>query len=117
MRLEPQIESAEGQRILAEFTASYDEFATAAAEAVRLSRQETIDGVEERDGSRTLYTGTVLEVLEGLDVFHDQLEDVIAEQAQRAGRGGRRHGGVGQAPAADRARRGAAVRRCRWRSS
>ncbi len=49
--------------------------------AVELSRQETIDGVEERDGSRTLYTGTVLKELEGLDVIHDEIEGVIEAQA------------------------------------
>ncbi len=49
--------------------------------AIELSRQETVDGVEERDGSRNLYTGKVIEQLEGLDVVHDELEEVIAEQA------------------------------------
>jgi methyl-accepting chemotaxis protein len=80
--LGPDIESEAGKKTLAEFAAAYNEFETSAKQAVELSRQETVDGVEERVGSRELYTGTVLPALEGLDVFHDELEGVIAGQAE-----------------------------------
>jgi methyl-accepting chemotaxis protein len=76
-----EIESPAGKKTLAEFTAAFTAWQESALEAVELSRQETVDGVEERDSSRTLYTGTVLEKLEGLDVLHDELEGVIAGQA------------------------------------
>ena len=79
--LEPELESADAKATLAEFTAAYGEYRSAAAEALELSRQETVDGVEERDGSRTLYLDTVRPALEGLDVFHDALEEDISAQA------------------------------------
>jgi len=44
-------------------------FETSSAKALELSRQETIDGVEERDGSRGVYTKQVAPVLENLDTF------------------------------------------------
>ena len=47
----------------------------APTKAIELSRQETVDGVEERDGSRTVYTDEVAKVFERLDVFHDKLEE------------------------------------------
>ena len=56
----------------------YEKFAAAADKAIELSRQETVDAVEERDGSRTTYLEEVLPALEGLDVVHDELEDAIA---------------------------------------
>ena len=111
------IESGEGKETFAEFAAAYKRFETSALKAVELSRQETVDGVEERDGSRTLYTGTVLKELEGLDVIHDEIEDVIDGPGARAGRGRRRHRGVGQAPAPDRRRDRAAGRGRPRRSS
>jgi methyl-accepting chemotaxis protein len=86
--LEPQIESEDGKKTLAEFTSRYEAFVAAADKAVKLSRQETIDGVEERDGSRTAYTEEVVPVLENLDVFHDKIETVIAEQAAEQAKAG-----------------------------
>ena len=79
--LEPQIESEEGQETLAEFTFRYEAFIAAADKAVKLSRQETIDGVEERVGSRTAYAEEVRPVLERLDVFHDKIEETVSRQA------------------------------------
>ena len=110
VELEPLVESEAGKETLAEFSAAYERYHASAAKAVELSRQETVDGVEERDGSRTLYTGTVLKELEGLDVIHDEIEGLIAKQAARAGRGGRGHRELGQARAPDRRRAGAARR-------
>src|SRR5215213_56798 len=79
--LEPKLDSPEAKRALAGFTASYNKFADLADKAVELSRQETVDGVEERDGSRTVYTEQVRPALEGLDVQHDKLEGMLDEQA------------------------------------
>jgi methyl-accepting chemotaxis protein len=79
--VEPEIESDAGQRTLAEFTAAYEQFIAAADEAIELSREETVDGVEERVGSRTVNLEEVQPAIEGLDVVHDELEDMIAEQA------------------------------------
>jgi len=79
--LEPKLESAAAKATLAEFNAAYEKFVTASAKAVKLSRQETVDAVEERDGSRTTYLEEVRPVFEGLDVVHDELEGDIAEQA------------------------------------
>jgi methyl-accepting chemotaxis protein len=79
--LEPQLGTEAGKAKLAEFAAAYDKVRAASAKAVEQSRQETVDAVEERDGSRTTYLEDVLPALEGLDVIHDELEDVIAGQA------------------------------------
>jgi methyl-accepting chemotaxis protein len=79
--LEPELETEAGKAVFADFKAEYDKFAAAAEKAVELSRQETVDGVEERNGSRTQYIDVVRPVLEGLDGFHDQLEEAIAGQA------------------------------------
>ena len=108
--IEPKLESERAKATMAEFTGAYEEFVAASGEAVKLSRQETVDGVEERDGSRNTYTDEVRPVLEGLDGVHDRLEDEIAEQAAAPGRRGRRHGCRRQAHRPDRRHRGAADR-------
>jgi methyl-accepting chemotaxis protein len=79
--LAPELESDEGKATLEKFTAAYDSVKAETAKAIELSRQETVDGVEERVGSRTQYTENVKPAIEGLDVFHDELEDAIAAQA------------------------------------
>ena len=79
--LAPRVEGAAGHATLARFERSLREFQTAAGKALELSRQETVDGVEERVGSRTTYTHEVVPVFEGLDRVHDQLEGVITAQA------------------------------------
>src|SRR5918996_464330 len=53
---------------------------SAAASALELSRQETVDEVGARVGSRTAYAEKVRPVVESLDVVHDELEHVIAGQ-------------------------------------
>jgi methyl-accepting chemotaxis protein len=80
--LEPDLQTEAGKAAFAEFTAAYGKVRAASAKAVKLSRQETIDEVEERDGSRTVYAEEVRPVLEGLDVVHDELEGVIAGEAE-----------------------------------
>ncbi len=79
--LEPKLESPEAKRTLAEFETRYRRFVALADKAVELSRQETVDGVEERDASRTVYLEQVLPTLEGLDVIHDKLEGMLEAQA------------------------------------
>jgi methyl-accepting chemotaxis protein len=78
--LEPKLESAKAKQTLATFEGDYRRFAAAVDKAVELSRQETIDE-DQRDASRTTYTEEILPILEGLDGIHDQLEDMIDEQA------------------------------------
>jgi methyl-accepting chemotaxis protein len=79
--LEPELETEAGKTAFAQFEGEYAKFAAAAAKAIEISRQETVDGVEERDGSRNHYAEKVRPVLEGLDGIHDQLEEAIAKQA------------------------------------
>jgi methyl-accepting chemotaxis protein len=79
--LGPRLEGDAARATFAEFEQAYGDFVAASAKAVKLSRQETVDGVGERAGSRTVYTEEVLPVFEGLDVFHDELEDAIGKQA------------------------------------
>jgi methyl-accepting chemotaxis protein len=86
--LEPKLASPEAKKTLADFEASYRKFATLSDKAVELSRQETIDGVEDRVGSRTVYLEQVRPVFETLDVFHDKLEGLIDEQAAAQARDG-----------------------------
>jgi methyl-accepting chemotaxis protein len=80
-RLRPSVEGAAGQRTFQKFATAFDRFEQRVDKAVKLSRQETVDQVEERDASRSAYTEEVLPVFEGLDVVHDQLEEVITSQA------------------------------------
>ena len=79
--LRPRIEGPAAKKTLAEFEAAFAKFRGAVDEAVGLSRQETVDAVEERDGSRTAYLEGVIPVFEGLDVMHDELEGAITGQA------------------------------------
>jgi len=79
--LRPRVEGAAAQRTLEKFRTAFDRFETGVDKAVRLSRQETVDGVEERDGSRLTYTEEISPVYAGLDVVHDELEGVITSQA------------------------------------
>ena len=99
-----------GQATLAEFERRAMRSSSADADkAIELSRQETVDGVEERVGSRTLYTEEVVPVLEGLDGVHDQLEGGSPSRPPR--RPSRAEASVGSAGAGpDRRGRGAAAR-------
>jgi hypothetical protein len=51
--LDGMIESAAAKQTLVKFRAAYEEFVAAADKAIELSRQETVEGVEEREGSRS----------------------------------------------------------------
>jgi methyl-accepting chemotaxis protein len=84
-----QIETREGQEVLATFKTQYAKYIAAVDKVVKRSRQETIDQVEERDGSRNGYAKEVRPVLEGLDVIHDKLEDVVDARATAQAKDGK----------------------------
>ena len=80
-RLRPRIEGEAAEATLASLEEQIEAFQAATADAVELSRQETVDGVEERDGSRTAYLEEIVPVFERLDVVHDELEGVVTKAA------------------------------------
>jgi len=90
--LRPQIQGREAEATFAKFEQGLERFQAAADNTIRLSRQETVDGVEERDGSRTAYVEKVSPVLENLDVVHDELEGFVSEQAAANVQGAQPHG-------------------------
>ncbi len=79
--LAPLLQGADAQRTLAKFETDYRTFAAAVANAVELSREETVDEVSEREGSRTVFLEEIVPVFEKLDTTHDQLEQVVSGQA------------------------------------
>src|SRR5688500_5965354 len=80
--LGPRLGGAEAKRIFAQFERDVSAFQAGSAKALELSRKETVDGVEERDGSRAVYTDQVAKVFERLDVSHDALEEKVVAQAE-----------------------------------
>jgi methyl-accepting chemotaxis protein len=86
--LRPQLASPQAKQTLADLEAAYQKFVGAVGKAVDISRQETIDGVEERDGSRTLYAEQVRPAVESLDVLHDKLEGLVDAQAEAQAKDG-----------------------------
>jgi methyl-accepting chemotaxis protein len=81
--LRPKLETEAGREVLARFAQSIEQFQAASGRAIELSRQETVDGVEERDGSRSQYLDEVIPVFERLDVVHDELEGIVDGQATK----------------------------------
>jgi len=69
---------------LAEYAAARDAYVTEWSEALERSRQETVDGVEERDGSRAVYTERVVPALGEVAKLSDALETSIGESADAA---------------------------------
>jgi methyl-accepting chemotaxis protein len=59
-------------------------YVAAFSEALKLSRQETIDEVEERDGSRTVYTERVVPALKALDGKLATLSAALADDTRAA---------------------------------
>jgi methyl-accepting chemotaxis protein len=93
--LKGHLEGDKAQATLAGFTSRYKTYTAAVNKAVKLSRQETVDQVEDRVGSRTTYTEEVLPALEGLDVIHDKLEGMVDGQADaQAAEGNATHASV-----------------------
>jgi methyl-accepting chemotaxis protein len=85
--LRPQFEGTKGQPTFDKFVTELGQVKATARKAIRLSRQETVDGVEERTGSRDTYTREFLPVFEAIDVAHDQLEDIVRGHANDAADG------------------------------
>ena len=69
--LRGKLEGDDARKALGSFDAAWKQYATRADKAVALSRQETVDQVEERDGSRSIYTDDLLDRAEGVE---DRLE-------------------------------------------
>ena len=74
--------AAEGSRAL---QATYAEYVATARKAIELSRQETLDEVEERDGSRTIYTGRLAELGTTLTAMVDATAKAAADYANGEG--------------------------------
>jgi methyl-accepting chemotaxis protein len=71
------VSSSAGKADLAKLTAARVTYAAAFTKALKLSRQETIDNVEERDGSRTTYTDGVVPALKGFEAAHEALANQL----------------------------------------
>jgi len=69
------------------FADALDRYLALDAKAVALSREETVQNVEERDGSRTLYTEDMASVRDELDDAGDALLGDVAEEAGAAASG------------------------------
>ena len=80
-KLRPLLRTDAAKAKAAEFDAQLSAFESATNKAIRQSRQETVDKVEERTGSRTTYEQDVMPVFERLDVLHNQLEELVSETA------------------------------------
>jgi methyl-accepting chemotaxis protein len=80
--LRPLLRTPEARAKFDEFQQQLRAFDAAVAKAIRQSRQETVDKVQERDGSRATYVDEVRPVFEHLDVLHDQLEELVTSIAR-----------------------------------
>jgi methyl-accepting chemotaxis protein len=67
-----------------EYAAARNAFVGQWKKALELSRQETVDGVDEREGSRTAYTEQVVPALTTLEKDSDALQKAIGESADHA---------------------------------
>ena len=76
--LRPLLRTPEARAKFEEFKQQLGTFDMAVAKAIRQSRKETVDQIDERDGSRTTYLDEVRPVFEHLDVLHDQLEEAVS---------------------------------------
>ena len=75
------VDTGEGQKAIDGFVAARKDYEALEERAIELSRQETVDQVEERDGSRTIYTEQILEAGEGVEDKLDELATVIGKGA------------------------------------
>ncbi len=82
--IEPKLDTAAAKATFADFGAAMTRFDAETAKAIKLSRQETVDAVEERDGSRDQYTKTLMPVIEQLDKMHDELEGAVTAQGDKS---------------------------------
>ena len=82
-QLEKHIATPEAKRALHVFTATRKGFVAAFDDALVRSREETVDGVEERTGSRAVYLEQVVPALEQFRPAIATLQDAVTEQATR----------------------------------
>jgi methyl-accepting chemotaxis protein len=61
-----------------------DTYTKTRQQAIALSREETVNQVEERDGSRDLYTGTFLKQSDGLQAALTDVEAAVSAQTDKA---------------------------------
>ena len=61
-----------------------DAWRTHLEQALELSRAETVDAVEDRDGSRELYTGTVAPATQALFEEMEKLQHVVEDERRTA---------------------------------
>jgi methyl-accepting chemotaxis protein len=74
----------EATRTIAAFDDAEAKFVAEYREALKLSRQETVDAVEERDGSRTQYTDQVLPALDAVEQQVSAMEAAIGRVSAAA---------------------------------
>jgi methyl-accepting chemotaxis protein len=82
--LEALLAGTPAEAAMKEFAATRAGFVEQWKQALELSRQETIDGVEERDGSRTLYVEEVVPRAEAVFGAAQALKAAIAKDAGHA---------------------------------
>jgi methyl-accepting chemotaxis protein len=80
-KVRPRLESPAATAALADFTAAYTKFNKRYHDALDISREETVKGVEERDGSRGIYTDELMPMADGVDTKLTGLSTAVGEQA------------------------------------
>ena len=82
LKLQRGVTSAEGRSAYSAFAVARGSYNTALLNAVALSRDETIEKVEERVGSRTVHTETLMPAIEDLTEKLGVLDEAIQAQAE-----------------------------------
>jgi len=80
--LERLVTTAAGRAAVREARDRHEAFSALARRTVETSRQETLDGVEERDGSRGPYTDELMPSLAELEAAYEQVQAAVAAQTQ-----------------------------------
>ena len=94
--LGPLMTTRDGRAALARLTKVQDALTNAEKEALRLSRQETVDAVEERDGSRTTYTEQVVPQLAPLTAALERVEALAGDASSAAAQAAADRGAAGR---------------------
>ena len=115
--IEPMLDTAAAQATFADFSAAMTRFDAETAKAIKLSRQETVDGVEERDASRDQYAQTLMPVIEQLDKIHDELEGDVTAQGDKSAEEANASAASVRRTVLDRRRAWPSWPRSAWRSS
>ena len=82
--IEPKLDTAAAKATFADFTAAMTRFDAETAKAIKLSRQETVDGGRGARRVARRYTRTLMPVIEQLDKIHDQLEGDVTAQGDKS---------------------------------